>query len=195
MWLLLAGILAQPALAGELEATLTLDALSFLSFDDTWNHSLPTQGAITFRFESPDERGRVPFTIRPEDLAFPRFALSGPQETLTLRLALPASGVLRRAPNRRPIVEFDALISGTLERPAGSKSGTFSVFFTTETAVAHDLTGSRVRQIPGMRIDEASRSVQLVATTSAEADDAPRPGAMIYAILSGRFDRLPELPR
>jgi hypothetical protein len=193
--LLAAGVLVQPAQAGELAAKLNLDGLSLLSFDDTWNYSLPTQGTITFRFANPDARGGVPFTIRPEDFAIPRFALSSSKETLTLGLALPASGVLRRGPNRRPILEFDALVSGTLDRPTGSKSGTFSVSFTTETAVAHDLTGSRVLQIPGMRIDEASRSVQLVATTTAEADDAPRPGALIYAILSGRFDRLPELPR
>ncbi len=190
--LLVVGLAAAPPARGEERtATLTLDALSLLSFDDVAFVSIPAGTSLRFRFGEVDERGSVPFTIAREDLSLPPLTLSRRQR-LSVGLSVPAEGSVRRAPNRRLIVEFHALVETTLDR--GSEPGIHSLRFTTETASVQDLARTRTLRVSGMRLAEKSRAVQLVATTTAAPDDPLRPGAGIYAVLSGTFDSLPEIP-
>jgi hypothetical protein len=176
--------------AQERTGTLTLDSLSYLSFDDEEFVPIPAGTRIRFRFGEADERGSVPFTIAREDLSLPQLALSN-RRSLSVGLSAPGEGSVRRAPNRALVVELHALVETRLDRQA--EAGVHSLRFTTETALARNLARTRTLRVSGMRLDASTRAVQLVATTTGARED-PKPGAAIYVLLSGTFDAIPEVP-
>jgi hypothetical protein len=166
--------------------TLSLDSLSFVSFQDEQVLSL-AGGAIRFHFGTPAQDGSIPFSIAPDDVAIPEISLSS-GETLRYSLASPSSGRLVPSATGH-IVQFSATVTATLTD--GEESGTLSygVPFTTETASAS--SGGHTVQVTGVRIVPAARYTQLVGATVNKANAVPKPGTAVYTVLSGSFDRLP----
>ncbi len=166
--------------------TLTLDGLSYVSFQD--EQVLPLAGgSIRFHFGAPATDGSIPFSIAPDDVSIPDISLST-GETLRYGLASTSSG--RLVPSATGlIVQFSATVTATLI--SGEEEGTLSygVPFTTETASAS--SGGRTVQVTGVRIVPAARYTQLVGATVNKPNAVPKPGTAVYTVLSGSFDRLP----
>jgi len=170
----------------ETVGTLTLDSLSFVSFQD--EQVLPLAGGrVRFHFGAPASDGSIPFSIAPEDVSIPEISLSS-GETLRYGLASASSGRLVPSATGH-IVQFSATVTATLIR--GEEEGTLSygVPFTTETASA--TSGGRSVQVTGVRIVPAARYTQLVGATVNKPNAVPKPGTAVYTVLSGSFDRLP----
>lgn len=185
----LAGV---PAGADAFEATLTLDGMSFVSFGDREVLPLPAGSTLVLRFASDAAERRVPFTIVPSDVDIAPIPL-GDGRSLRYGLAGPAKGVMRLANGER-VLEFSGEITATLSGSARS-SGTFTYTmpFTTESASATDLAGTGHVQVAGARVPPGVTYVQLVGATVNKANAFPEPGAAVYTVLSGSFDRLPAL--
>ena len=182
-------LLAPPGLAaGETLSTLTLDALSYVSFQDQEILTFPTGSTIRFRFGDASRNGSVPFTLGPGDVSIPPISLPGGQ-TLTYDLALPANGSMETTATGRRI-SFNALVSATLDGPNGGIF-TYSIPFSTESASATDAAGSESVSVSGMRMVDGALYVQIVGATVNRTNAFPKPGAAVYTVLSGRFDRVP----
>jgi hypothetical protein len=115
--------------------------------------------------------------------------LRGSGESMQFSLARTATGVMRRADDGRLVVEIDAYVVVTLEHPEEPGWKRLPIHLTTESAQARSIDGSKVIDVSGGRV--AGHGVQLVGTTTNAEDDYPKPGAAVYVILSGVFDRLP----
>ncbi|MGH2667762.1 MAG: hypothetical protein ACRDH5_01335 [bacterium] len=186
--LALAAIALTPAARSHAETvgTLTLDSLSFVSFQD--EQVLPlTGGTVTFHFGTAQQDGSIPFSIGPGDVSIPEISLAS-GERLRYGLASTSSGRLRPSVTGH-IVEFDATVTATLT--SGEESGTlrYPVPFTTETVSAQ--SGAHSVSVTGVRIVPAVRYTQLVGATVNKPDAVPKPGTAVYTVLSGSFDRLP----
>jgi hypothetical protein len=171
--------------------TLTLDGLSFLSFDDRENLAIPAGSTVTFRFGQP-KGDSVPFTIQPGDVSIDPIPLSGGRGELHYALAQPASGVLTRGENGS-ILRFTATVKATLENGENPGTITHVLEFTTEHAQARSLAASKTVAVDGMRIVPNARYVQLVGAVQNPTRATPQPGAAAYAVLSGTFDWLPDV--
>jgi hypothetical protein len=181
-----------PSEAGEpFLSTLRLDPFSIVSFGDQEVYQLPEGSEIVFEFSAAEGTGSLGFQIRPRNALIAPIGLRREDESLRFTLARSAGGVMRLASDGRPILEIDAYVVVTLDHPESPGSKRLPIHFTTESARARSLAGDRVIDVSGGRI--SGRGVQLVGVATNAEDDYPRPGAPVYVILSGAFDRLPVL--
>jgi hypothetical protein len=171
--------------------TLTLDSLSFVSFDDRTIWAIAPGARLRFHFGKPDSDGSVPFSLAPSDVSIPPIPVDGGKSSLTYRLASPTSGVLRMNPT--PSVEFTASVSTTLQGEQGSSTATYTVRFTTGVATATSAEG-RQMHVEGMPLVKGANHLQLVGATTNRTDAYVEAGAATYTVLSGSFDQLPDLP-
>lgn len=186
--LLAALLLAAPA-ATETVGTLTLDSLSYISFGDDEILYLPAGSTLRFRFGTTAADGSTPFTIQPADVAIGDVpVLSG--GVLRYGMASPAAGTIRATPNGRRI-DFTATVRATLERGGDSGSYDYAIPFTTEAAAAANRPGTETLVVSGMRLVEGAWYGQIVGATTNRENAYPEPGAAVYTVLSGSFDRVP----
>lgn len=181
-----------PARAQQVVGTLTLDGLSFVSFDNRTTLTIPSGASLRFHFARPGADGSVAFTLAPADVSIPPIVLDDGKSTLTYRLATATTGTLRPAPTRS--IEFTASLSTTLENEQGSSTATYVVRFTTHRATATNADGTRTIDVEGMPLVDGPNHVQLVGATTNRTDAYRDPGVATYAVLSGTFDELPRLP-
>jgi len=171
-------------------ATFRLDGLSFVSFGDQ-QFLFPESGStIVFRFGTPNEDGSVPFKIQSPDVSIAPIALPSGQGTLRYSLVATAFGFLRPTEQGRTI-EFNAAVAATLDAPEGSGTYKYTVPFTTETAVASNAQRTDSVAVSGMRLVDGVWYAQIVGATTNQENAFPEPGAAVYTVLSGSFDRMP----
>lgn len=186
--LMMAVVLSSSRARAETVGTLTLDSLSYVSFQDQQVLSL-AGGTIRFHFGETQSDGSVPFSIAPGDVSIPDISLSGGQ-ILRYALAAGASGSLHPSTTGQTVA-LNASITATLIEGEGEDEGTYTyaVPFTTETASAS--SGGQTVSVTGVRIVPQARYVQLVGATVNKPDAVPQPGTAVYTVLSGSFDQLP----
>ena len=184
--LMMAAVLSSSRARAETVGTLTLDALSYVSFQDQQVLSL-AGGTIRFHFGEPQSDGSVPFSIAPGDVSIPDISLSGGQ-ILRYALASGASGSLHPSATGQTVA-LNASITATLIEGEGEGTSTYAVPFTTETASAS--SDGQTVSVTGVRIVPQARYVQLVGATVNKPDAVPQPGTAVYTVLSGSFDQLP----
>ncbi len=91
---LVVGGLALPTTAtAEVIGTLTLDALSYVSFQDEEILAFPSGSTLRFHFDDSNPDGTVSFTLAPSDVSIGPIPLSS--GTLQYGLASPAKGTMR----------------------------------------------------------------------------------------------------
>jgi hypothetical protein len=176
--------------AETMTSTLTLDSLSFVSFQNEEVLLLPGGSSIRFHFASVQPDGTLPFTIDPADITIPPIGLPGTSDTLAYGIAEPASGTIRTTSSGR-VIEFTAKVTAALSSSAGG-AFTYSMPFTTETTSATNLAGNLSIEVTGMRLVEGVWYAQIVGATVNQANAYPKPGTAVYTVLSGQFDQLPE---
>lgn len=169
-------------------ATLTLDGLSFISFEDEITISIPTGGTIQFHFGTPNPDGTVPFQIGPVDVNLPPVSSETLNATLQYGLASQASGIMTPTTTGRRI-SFNGVITARDLSLGESSARTYALSFTTEHVSAQSLDGSAVVARDGFRAPEGADYVQLVGATVAKSENEH--GSAVYMVLSGTFDRLP----
>lgn len=172
--------------------TLSLDALSFVSFDGAQNFPIPAGSTIRFEFGDVIG-GQASFTIDPSDVAIAPIPLGDNDAVLLYRLASGSTGIVRRVDGSTRI-EFSATIQASTVSSAGSSANLYSLVFTTETAVASNATQTEQIEVEGVRVVPGPNYVQLVGGATNQPDAIPRPGTAVYAVLSGTFDWFPSLP-
>lgn len=172
-------------------ATLSLDGLSFVSFDGSRNFSIPA-GSIKLHFGEPNN-GAVPFTISTGDTAIEPIPAGEDGGVIHYRLVSNTSGLMRQTSEGLRL-EFHASIEARMEAPGGGGSHVYELVFTTETAGASDVTQTEAVEVDGMRVVPGPNYVQLVGAATNRPDAFPAPGAAVYAVLSGSFDKLPDIP-
>jgi hypothetical protein len=184
---------AASARSDELVATLTLDGLSFVSFQDEETIPLPSGSTIRFRFAAPQSSEAAAFTIRPEDVSIEPVSLSNGR-SLRYGMSGPATGSVRKA-GAEWILQFQGEISATLQKD-GEDAGTsvYSIPFTTETVSASNLMRTESVEVTGLRLVDGAWYAQIVGATVNERNAYPKPGAAVYTVLSGTFDRFPPMP-
>lgn len=174
------------------QATLTLDGLSFVSFQDQEIVALPPGSTIEFTFGPPAADGSVPFTIDPRGVTIPDIALTSSSGRLHYALSAPAKGRLLSASSGLQM-EFTAPIAATLTRDGSSGTVGYAIRFTTESVSATSADGRSAVQVSGMRVVGGANYVQLAGATTNQATAYPKPGTAVYAVLSGTFDQLPPV--
>jgi hypothetical protein len=185
-------LLGAPAssLAEEAIGTFRLDGLSFVSFGDR-QFLFPESGStIRFRFGTPNDDGSVPFRIQPADVSIAPIPLPSGKGTLKYQLVATAFGFVRPTENGRKI-EFNAAVAATLDAPEGSGAYTYTVPFTTETRTVSNAARTDSLSVTGMRLVEGVWYAQIVGATTNKENAFPEPGAAVYTVLSGSFDRVP----
>jgi hypothetical protein len=190
--MLTVGLFAVPVRGGAEEniGTFTLDGLSFVSFGDQHFLFPATGSTIRFRFGTVQADGTVSFTIQPEDVSIAPIPLPSSQGTLLYRLAAPALGFVRPTEDGRKI-EFNASVAATLDAPEGSGTFKYAIPFTTETRTASNAQRTDSVSVTGMRLVDGAWYAQIVGATTNEENAYPAPGAAVYTVLSGSFDRVP----
>lgn len=173
--------------------TLTLDALSFISFEGYENLSLPAGSTVTFQFGEPAADGSVPFTVSPAGVSIPPIPLWTASGELRYALASPLSGTARKT-SEGVQISFNATISATLVQEGGGGTFQYALAFTTESASATNAAGDHTVSISGMRMIEGPNHVQFVAATTNRTNAFPEPGRAVSSVLSGTFDSFPNLP-
>lgn len=182
-------IIAVTPAYGNSTGTLTLDTLSFISFQENETLLLPAGSTLQFTFSTPNEQGNIPFTISPSGVSIDDVAIPGSGRDLEYGLASPASGVLRPTSSGY-IIEF----VGTVSASFSDKPGTtllYSINFTTETTTATDTLHSFSIDITGLRLIDEVWYAQIVGAATNHENAFPEPGAAVYTVLSGTFDHLP----
>jgi hypothetical protein len=129
--------------------------------------------------------------VRPSEALIAPIPLGAAGESMQFSLARTASGAMRLGGDGQLIIEIDAYVVVTLDHPENPGWKRLPIRLTTESAQARSLDGRQVIDVSGGRV--AGRGVQLVGTATNSDDDYPKPGAPVYVILSGVFDRLPNL--
>jgi hypothetical protein len=176
-------------------ATLTLDSLSFVSFQDVRTVPLPAGSTLEFQFSPAGADGSIPFTISPSGTSIAPADIPGSPATLLYALSNTATGAISAQTPEGRIIQFTATVAATLETPDGETGTyTYSMPFTTETAVATDILGQLTIERTGFRLVEGVWYAQIVAATTNKENAFPEPGAAVYAVLSGRFDQLQIAP-
>ena len=178
------------ARAEETVGTFRLDGLSFISFGDRQLLVPPTGSTIVFRFGTPNEDGSVPFKIQPGDVSIAPIPLPSGKGTLKYQLVAPAFGFVRPTENGRKI-EFSAAVAATLDAPEGSGTYKYTMSFTTEAAAASNVQRTHSVAVSGMRLVDRAGYAQIVGATTNKENAYPEPGAAVYTVLSGSFDRVP----
>jgi len=193
--MLMAALLFVPgSVRAQMLGTLTLDSLSFISFEDEQTFSLPAGSTLQFQFGSPNSNGSLPFTISPSGLSIAPIDLPGGTGSLLYGLAGTATGLVTPATGGH-IIQFTANVSASMEGQNGSTgSYTYSMPFTTETAAATDILGLTTVERTGVRLVDGVWYVQIVAATTNKENAFPAPGTAVYSVLSGQFDQLPISP-
>jgi hypothetical protein len=176
--------------AEETLATLRLDGLSFISFGDRQVLFPESGSTIVFRFGTPNEDGSVPFEIHPGDVSIAPIPLPSGKGTLKYSIPAIAFGFVRPAEEGRTIT-FNAAVSATLDAPEGSGTYKYPMSFTTETAAASNVQRTKSVAVSGMRLVDGAWYVQIVGATTNKENAFPEPGAAVYTVLSGTFDRVP----
>lgn len=171
--------------------TFELDALSFISFQDEEVYPIPAGGFVRFRFGAPRSDGTVRFSIEPGDVEIPPIEVDASK--VTYRLARGTQGTLAETEDGLR-VQFPATISASLASPEGGGVARYTVQFTTGSASATNLKGTRSVAVDGMKLRESSGAMQLVGATTSREGATPGPGKAVYVVLSGAFDRPPPLP-
>lgn len=166
--------------------TLTLDGLSFVSFEDSEILPIPAGATLRFHFDEPAPDGSVTFKLAPGDVDIQPIQ-AGPERVLTYALQSPTSGKMVKTADGL-MMSFTATISAT---PSDGKALSYSLTFTTETAQATSSAGDASVQITGLRLVEGVWYAQLVSATTNAASAYPKPGAAVYTVLSGQFDQIP----
>lgn len=155
--------------------------------------SLPAGSTITLRFDEPQKTGELPFTIAPEGVEIPALEVGSGEATLRYSLRSPATGVLRRQEDGSLAIRFTAELAATLSGTESDGTKHYTVRFTTaESSASSRVDDGRV-SARGARVAEGTRYVRLVGATANALDAYPEPGRAVYAVLSGRFDRLPRV--
>jgi hypothetical protein len=181
--------------AAQSTGTLTLDNLSFISFQDVRTVALPAGSTLEFQFGTPGADGSIPFTIAPSGTSIAPVDIPGSPATLLYALANTAFGTISSETPEGRIIQFSASVAATLATPDGETgTHTYAMPFTTETAVATDILGQLTIERTGLRLVEGVWYAQIVAATTNKENAFPEPGAAVYAVLSGQFDQLPIGP-
>ena len=189
--LMMALMLLPSSAHAQMLGTLTLDGLSFISFQDQQTLSLPAGSTLEFQFGKPYSNGTIPFTISPSGLSIAPIDLPGGAGSLLYGLAGTATGLVTPAADGH-IIQFSASVTASRQGQTGQTgSYTYSMPFTTETAVASDILRQTTVERTGVRLIDGIWYVQLVAATTNKGDAVPAPGTAVYSVLSGRFDQLP----
>jgi hypothetical protein len=183
-------MLQPPARADETIGTFTLDGFSFVSFGDREVLTLPAGSTLRFRFGAPQANGSIPFTIRPEDVTIAAIPLPASAGTLRYAIASTASGSMWPTAQGRQ-VSFQATVRASLDSPERNGSYDYAVPFTTETVAASNRAGTETEQVTGMRLVDGVWYGQIVGATTNKDAAFPEPGAAVYTVLSGSFDRVP----
>lgn len=177
--------------AGEKVGTLTLDGLSFLSFENLESLAIPSGSTIRFHFETPSN-GVASFMIEPSGVAIAPIPLADGKGELSYTLASPASGTIR-ASDGGYVISFSAAVQATVNHPTKPGARTHHLSFTTEHAQATSLNTGQVVAVDGVKAIPGPRYVQIVGAVANPAQSYPRAGAAVYTVLSGTFDWLPGL--
>jgi hypothetical protein len=82
-------------------------------------------------------------------------------------------------------------VAATLEAPEGSGTYKYPMSFTTETASASNAQRTKSIAVNGMRLVDGAWYAQIVGATTNKENAFPEPGASVYTVLSGTFDRVP----
>jgi hypothetical protein len=182
-----------PAVASaELVATMTLDGLSFVSFQDEEVLPIPSGSTIRFRFSDSLKSGSIPFTIGQDDVSIAPISLPDGR-SLRYALAEPAAGTVSKN-GEAWVLQFNATVSATLEENGRSRTLTYSMPFTTETVKASNLPDTRKVEVTGSRVVEGAWYTQVVGATANKSEAYPKPGSAVYTVLSGHFDAFPVKP-
>lgn len=169
-------------------SVLTLDGLSFISFQDEVTNSIPG-GTLRFNFGAPNADGSVPFTIAPSDVSLAPVTIQSLDANLQYSLSSTASGVMTPTPSGRKIVFSGTVSAEDLGLQENGVARSYELTFTTEVASAESLDGSDSVEREGVRVPLSARYVQLVGATVNVAENLH--GAAVYMVLSGTFDHLP----
>lgn len=183
------GLATSAPASAETISTLSLDGLSFVSFQDEEILSFPSSSTICFHFGEPLADGVIPFAIQPSDVTIPDIPLGGGR-SLRYELGQAASGVMRPTVDGR-VIEFTAAVNATLLEDGEAGTFTYTMPFTTETVAATNLAGSLTIEITGLRLEDGTWYAQIVGATVNKVNAFPEPGAAVYTVLSGSFDQLP----
>ncbi len=184
-------LLASPARGQEQVATLTLDGLSYLSVEGHAAFEIPAGSTIELRFGRATGDS-VPFTISPDGVKIAPVRFDENTQLL-YSLASASPGTLKRATDGTYQIDLSATVAVTSTGPDGTAYATYPVRLTTERASAPDRQKGGQVEIDGLRVAPASRYVQLVAAATNRGDAMLGAGAAVRSVLSGTFDRLPEL--
>jgi hypothetical protein len=183
--------LASPAFAEPFIATLKLDPFSIVSFGDQEIYAFPEGSEIQFEFSAAEGSKFLGFVVRPRGALIEPIPLRRADESLRFTLGQSASGVMRLEDDGRVTMEIDAYVIVTLDHPESPGVKKLPLRLTTESVQAKSLEGDQTIDVSGGRV--SGRGVQLVGAATNSEDDYPRPGAPVYVMLSGAFDRLPTL--
>lgn len=177
--------------SGQMTGTLTLDSLSFISFQDQQILSLPAGSTLEFQFGQPNANGTIPFSISPTGLSIAPIGLPSSAGSLLYGLAGTATGLVVPTTDGH-IIRFSANVTASLQ-DSGTRSGTYTypMLFTTETTAATDVLGQTTVERTGVRLIDGVWYIQLVAATTNNENAFPAPGMAVYSVLSGQFDQLP----
>jgi hypothetical protein len=177
--------------AQEVVSTLTLDSLSFISFEGHENLAIPSGSTLRFHFGAPALDGTIPFDLDPSDVVIGEVPLWSSDGVLRYSLAAPTSGsATRTADGVR--MSFPASVVATLVRDDGEYPLAYSLTLTTETAAASNASGTNTETIVGERVIPGPNYVQLAGATTNKTNAFPEPGSAVYLVLSGSFDQLPS---
>ena len=113
--------------------------------------------------------------------------------TLHYALASGSTGTIRKTASGLQI-SFVASLRASLEAPGGGGTTNYALLFTTQSALATSADGSQTVQVQGTPVVQGPNYVQLVGGATNQPDAFPGPGAAVYGVLSGSFDRIPDLP-
>lgn len=168
-------------------STLSLDGLSFISFNDQVTASIPG-GSVKFNFGPPNADGSVPFSLSPSDVVLEPLTVPGSDSGVQYVLTTPTTGTMVPTATGKKIS-----FSGTIAaRDIGAEDPgqrSYSIGFTTEIVSAEDTDGSTEVTRQGVRVPAGARYVQIVGATVNRSEN--REGDAVYVVLSGTFDRVP----
>jgi len=193
IWFALLFTITARANAQDLNSTLTLDGLSFISFQDVANYPIPSGSSIGVHFGTPASDGSVPVSIDPAGVNVVPIPLGQGGGVLRYTLASPGTGTLRKT-SSGAVLELNVTIGATLVTDGGGGTFNYPMRLTTEATAASDQSQTTTINVSGARLDLAAHYVQLVGATTNRTQAYPEPGKAVYTVLSGSFDHLPSLP-
>jgi hypothetical protein len=174
-------------------ATLTLDSVSHVSFDDRVVVPIPGGGSIRM-VGYPHEDGRsAGLRVTETDISARSMTLPDGGGTVRVELLRPGTGHLRSQSDGSVAIELEFEVRLSLTNDRGTSVHEMPLRFTTDSVEAWNADGSKRYEVSGLEAKTGSRQVQLVAEATAPATAEAGSGAAVYAVLSGQFDALPSL--